>query len=214
MYVPSQYNADDKWATTIARRYPLAVLISNGTQVPHATHLPVIPEDAANDSLRGSTMLGHMNKMNPHWAALLSAGTTPVKMIFHGPHSYVTPTIYSRNPAAPTWNFVTVHVEGVLVPRTGLEETLEVVRRTAEVFENNFGDRWCPATSEEYFRDIVSGVGAFSITVEHVQAMFKLSQEKSPEVRERLRAQLALGESGTGRDLAWIMGEFLSPPIS
>ncbi|MEW1804031.1 FMN-binding negative transcriptional regulator, partial [Streptomyces virginiae] len=29
-------------------------------------------------------------------------------------HSYVSPTVYEKSPAAPTWDFTSVHVRGVV----------------------------------------------------------------------------------------------------
>jgi transcriptional regulator len=166
-------------------RYPMAVLVTNGPSLPFATNLPVVPaDDACPADLAGHTLLGHMNRKNPHWEAL--SADTCGKLIFNGPGTYITPAVYEEDPAAPTWDFVTVHVQGVVRPISGREETLAVTRRTAAMLENSFGRGWDQESSVDYFRTIVGGVGAFEFQVSTVEAMFKLSQEKSSRIQQRI----------------------------
>ncbi len=191
MFVPSQYRQpDDSWSIELMRRNPLALLASDGGagRAPHATHLPVIPDPTMTGwpaGLQGGRLLGHMNKLNPHWAAL--EVPTPVVLVFYGPNGYVSPTTYDKVPAAPTWNFTSVHVYGLLTRIQSTEDTLEVVQSTVRALEPEFGSKWDMAASLDYFRQLVRGVGAFKIEVNDAQGMFKLSQEQSPEVRERVR---------------------------
>lgn len=199
MFVPSFYREpDSSWMVDLIRGNPLALAVSNGAAEdgPFATHLPVIfdPETAADVSgdLPGVTLLGHMNRANPHWAALRSGGV--LLLTFTGPHSYVSPTVYAKSPAAPTWNFTSVHVRGVVEKISSIEETLDVVRSTVRAFEGDFGDGWDMTGSQDYFRKIVPAVGAFRFTVTGAEGMFKLSQEQPGEVRARVRE--SFGQSG------------------
>ena len=192
MFVPSFYREPDStWMVDLIRGNPLALAVANGSPEdgPFATHLPVIfdPETSGDWSgeLPGATLLGHMNRANPHWAAL---GTGSVLLLtFTGPHSYVSPTVYEVTPAAPTWNFTAVHVRGVVEKIDSTEETLGVVQSTVRAFEGAFGDGWDMTGSLDYFRRIAPGVGAFRFTVTGAEGMFKLSQEQPAEVRARVR---------------------------
>jgi transcriptional regulator len=191
MFVPSHYREPDvSWMLDLIRDNPLALAASNGTPAdgPFATHLPVITDpqwDGRPDAeLADMPLLGHMNRANPHWAAL-DTGTT-ILLTFTGPHAYVSPTVYDVTPAAPTWNFTSVHVHGVVERIESTEDTLGVVQATVQAFEKDFGDSWDMAGSLEYFRRIVPGVGAFRVRVTKAEGMFKLSQEQRPEVRERV----------------------------
>ncbi|WP_432137802.1 MULTISPECIES: FMN-binding negative transcriptional regulator [unclassified Streptomyces] len=192
MFVPSHYREPDgSWIADLIRRNPLALAVTNGSpqEGPFATHLPVIPDPGTTgewpDDLVGATLLGHMNRANPHWRALNTGDV--VLLAFTGPHAYVSPTVYGTSPAAPTWNFTSAHVRGVVEKIGSVEETLGVVRATALSFEERFGAGWDQSESIDYFRSIVSGVGAFRISVTGAQGMFKLSQEQPAEVRERVR---------------------------
>jgi transcriptional regulator len=208
MFVPAIYGSvSNDWPREIVLRYPLAALATNGPVVPFATHLPAVlaPGAAPNSPLTGSVLMCHMNRANPHWAAL-DPGTQG-RLIFTGPHSYITPTTYRATPAAPTWDFVSVHLLGTVEPLVGLEATLEVVERTVEVFERRFGDRWDPAESRDYFEKIAPGVGAFRFHVEEIESMFKLSQEKSEDILHRVIERLDACPHGSARDLAGLMRE-------
>lgn len=205
MFVPGIYRTvDHELLSGVIRDHPLAVMVSNGPQVPLATHLPVVPESAV-PSQTGATLLGHMNRANPHWKALRDGDS--VRLIFGGPQGYVSPVVYPPGPAAPTWNFVSVHVQGTLELLPGVDHTLEVVGRTIERFEQDFGVGWDPADSHEYHRGIGPGVGAFRVTVTAVDGQFKLSQDKPAEQRARILEWFATSSRGNGRDLARYMCE-------
>ncbi|MFF9061867.1 FMN-binding negative transcriptional regulator [Streptomyces sp. NPDC101213] len=191
MFVPSQYREPDvSWMVDLMGANPLALMASNGAPAdgPFATHLPVITDPRWDGptaaDLAGRSLLGHMNRANPHWEALENG--TVVLLTFTGPHAYVSPTVYDVTPAAPTWNFTSVHVHGVVERIESAEETLEVVRATVRVFEKEFGYSWDMADSVGYFRKILPGVGAFRVRVTKAESMFKLSQEQQPEIRERV----------------------------
>ncbi|ACU38333.1 FMN-binding negative transcriptional regulator [Actinosynnema pretiosum subsp. pretiosum] len=207
MHVPPMYRADDEdRARQVVHDYPLATLVSNGPRVPHATHLPVVAAPGAPQvgGLAGSTLWGHLNRANAHWRAL--AGGVPAVLVFTGPHAYITPAIYRTTPAVPTWDFVSVHLHGRVEPIDGEAGTLEVVKRTAELFESAFGAGWAAEPSHGHFARIVSGVGAFRFHVESVDSMFKLSQEKDRDVRVRIIASLREA-SGPAAELGRIMHE-------
>jgi transcriptional regulator len=209
MFVPGFYREpNNSWMADLIRDNPLALAVTNGSSEdgPFATHLPVILDPDASGGageLTGATLLGHMNRANPHWAALESGSV--LLLTFTGPHSYVSPTVYEKTPAAPTWNFTAVHVRGVVEKIDSTEETLGVVQSTVRAFEETFGDGWDMTESLGYFRRILPAVGAFRLTVTGAEGMFKLSQEQPGEVRERVQA--SFGQSGCTyrREVAGLM---------
>ncbi|MFF7202184.1 FMN-binding negative transcriptional regulator [Streptomyces sp. NPDC008141] len=216
MFVPRQYREPHRsWMTDVIRNNPMALMTSNGVAdgdspgAPFATHLPVIPNPETGgewpEDLSGTTLLGHMNRANPHWAAL---GTgSPVLLVFTGPHAYVSPTVYGTTPAAPTWNFTSVHVHGVMEKLESREETLEVVESTVRAFEGDFGNGWDMSESIGYFHKLAPAVGAFRVRVVRADGMFKLSQEQASEVRERVQRSFADRECGRHQATAKLMSE-------
>ncbi|MFE7614699.1 FMN-binding negative transcriptional regulator [Streptomyces sp. NPDC057496] len=210
MFVPPMYRTENEGRLRqVMERYPLAMLLTNGEPTPYATHLPVVFDQngaPGTDGPVGATLLGHMNRDNPHWRTLTDG--LAAKLVFTGPHSYITPTLYETTPAAPTWNFVTVHLEGTVHPVTDFEETLGVVQATVETFELAFGSKWDMDSSLDYFRHIGPAVGAFRFVVTSADGMFKLSQEKTPEIQHRIADRLIGTETGTRHELGALMAEF------
>lgn len=208
MFVPLPYREPaGSWMAGLIHGNPLALLVGNGgpDAGPFATHLPVIPDPQAQDGLgadlTGAVLLGHMNRANPHWDALRTGETA--LLTFTGPHAYVSPTVYGITPAAPTWNFTSVHVRGTierLDEPASAEETLDVVTSTVSAFESEFGADWDMTESLTYFRQLLPNVGAFRFTVTGADGMFKLSQEQAPAVRDRV--QKSFGEHPCSRHRA------------
>jgi transcriptional regulator len=210
MFVPHHYREPNgTWMVDVLRGNPLALMVSNGAEdaEPFATHLPVIPDPEMSEDwpedLAGGLLLGHMNRANPHWKALENGSR--VVVIFTGPHAYISPTVYEVTPAAPTWNFTSVHAHGVLHKITGMEPTLEVVKATVRAFEADFGTGWDMTESLNYFRQIAPAVGAFRITISKADGMFKLSQEQKTEVRDRVTQSFAARDSTRHRETAKLM---------
>lgn len=211
MFVPPPYREPDGvWMADLVRGNPLALMVSNGSADtgPYATHLPVIASPQTGgawpDGLDGTTLLGHMNRANPHWKALSETDTG--LLTFTGPHAYVSPTVYGTTPAAPTWDFTSVHVRGTLEKIDTEEETLEVVRATVRCLEKAFGADWDMTESVPYFRKILPAVGAFRFTVTGAEGMFKLSQEQAPDIRDRVRESFSGRECTRHRATADLMG--------
>ena len=206
MLIPKMYRprrASDVLETV--RQNPLAVVATNGAETPFATHAPVIveriaagPENA--DSLAGGSLLGHMNRVNEHWRAVQEGGH--VLVVFQGPHAYISPVAYEQRPAAPTWNFITVHLRGRIEPIAPGAPTLDVITSTVRALEKVAGTAWDMTDSLDYFRRIQPAVGAFRVHVETVEAMFKLSQEHPAEVRSSIRDHLSTDGGAWSRRLS------------
>lgn len=218
MFGPAHYEGDAAAALAVVQANPLATLTTSADPVPYATHLPiVVPEDTEKalrdgaQDLRGLRLVGHLNRANPHWSRLAS-GPSAGLLIFRGPNGYISPEVYGYTPAAPTWNFVSVHVRGTIRPLAAGEETLGVIRRTVRELEGRFGRGWDMTSSLGYFDRIVPAVGAFEVHVEQVDGMFKLSQEQSEQARERTTRHFAGSPDGTHRELAaWMERCPMSP---
>lgn len=212
MFVPDDYRAPDSaWALDLVRAHPLVLLVTAGPDGLLATHLPVIPvvESLRNGTgetgLVGTSFLGHMNRANPHWAALPDG--TPGLLVFHGPEAYISPLVYQTSPASPTWNFTSVHLRGT-VNRVDEAEKMAVLQATVATYERDHGGGWDPTASLAYFRRIAPGVGAFRLVVTGAEGMFKLSQEKPVEIRQKVIDALAGDPSGRGRAVAETMRRY------
>jgi transcriptional regulator len=216
VFVPNSHDPPDpSWVTEHLRRYPLAILVTSQPDgYPIATHVPTILGSADGDgspdgSLRGLSILGHMNRQNPHWDGIQSGG--PVLLIYHGANGYVSPTVYQTSPAAPTWDFTSVHVRGRLAVLPE-EETLGVIKRTVRTFEASHGTGWEMTGSLGYFDRLLPGVGAFRVTAEKADAMFKLSQEQRADTRELVAKSFEADGWSDRKELARLIRKAIKPP--
>jgi transcriptional regulator len=215
VFVPEDYLPPDPgWPGELIRANPLAILVTTGPDgTPAATHVPTIPDRESGDPGRtGGAIFGHLNRRNPHWAAV--QGGRPALLIFQGTHGYVSPTVYQTVPAAPTWDFTAVHVRGRLTPIDGRTRTLEVIKATVAGYERDLGTGWDMSDSLGYFDRLLPGVGAFRVEVERVDSMFKLSQEQPAEVRARTIDAFAADTRGEYRQLAELIRRAWPGPAS
>jgi hypothetical protein len=92
------------------RTHSFAILFgpqtASGTEAA-ATHLPLVVKDEGEHGL----LEGHFAHANPHWKLLAGQETL---VVFSGPHTYVSPTLYAEPLSVPTWNYIAVHAYGTL----------------------------------------------------------------------------------------------------
>jgi len=184
----------------VVRRNPFATLVTTGQDargpVPVATHLPVVVPpasdpglDALEDPFDDLVLWGHLGRANPQWRDFADGGRG--LLVLTGPSRYVSPTTYEVEPAAPTWDYVAVHLTVELAPLWGDDDALAVVEATVAALEGRRDPPWDPASSRDYFRRIVRGITAFTARVESATAVFKMSQDKPDDVYGRVRQDFA-----------------------
>jgi transcriptional regulator len=206
MYVPDSYRAPNpEAALEIIAANPWAVLVSCTDEGPLASHLPVILD---REGELGATLLGHLARANPH-SRLLTR--TKALVIFEGANGYVSPVLYERTPAAPTHDYVAVHVHGAVKLITEPEQALAVVLATAELFEEHAGTNWDLGPSLDYAQGLLSELVAFRVDVERIDAAFKLSQEQDPATQERIAAAFASEPARRRGDLAAAIHRYVPP---
>jgi transcriptional regulator len=110
MYTPRHFAEQDLGELDrLFERDPFVTLVTTDADgLPFASHLPVLyRREGERISIEG-----HWAKPNPQ-----SGHDSPVLLIVHGPHHYVSPGWYPDKEAAarvPTWNCVVAHLHGRL----------------------------------------------------------------------------------------------------
>ena len=109
MYMPERFREDDLLTLhALMRDYSFATLVTQHEGLPFASHLPLML--AADEGPYG-TLYGHMARANAQWRDF--DASQDVLVIFHGPHTYVSPSWYEADPTnVPTWNYAVVHAYG------------------------------------------------------------------------------------------------------
>jgi transcriptional regulator len=177
-----------------ARGRGFGVLCVNADEGPSASHVPFL---LAPDG--GSAEL-HLVRSNPILRMLSSP--RPAVIVVSGPDGYVSPDWYGLEDQVPTWNYVAVHLRGVL-EACDAEELRAMLDRLSGVFEDRLApkrpwtsDKMSPGSMERLMRSIAP----CRLRVTDVQATWKLNQNKPAAAR--LAAAEHVAASGQGQDLA------------
>jgi transcriptional regulator len=199
MYTPKFNKVSDR-ATLIEamQAYSFAILIGpaagpEGSAVPVATHLPLIVKDEGEHG----TLLGHFARANTHWSELAGRETL---VVFPGPHSYVSPSLYTEPLSVPTWNYIAIHAYGVLETIEDAEAKNHLLEELIRIHDPAYLERW-RAMPEGFRRTMLQGTMGFRIPIARIEGKFKISQNRAAEERRSVQAAHAAG-SGDERELA------------
>lgn len=201
MYTPPAFSVSDhEAALRFLRENSFGILISRDGETLHDTHTPFL----VADDLR--SLRGHIARANPQWKSW--ASNPRVKVIFHGPHAYISPSYYKSEYNVPTWNYTAISVDGRIRIIEDQAATLELIRKLVIQYESENG--WQLDSTDERNLKLLHAVVAFEIEVEHVETKFKLNQNKSPEDREDVIASLLASNDPADRATAEMMRRTLS----
>jgi transcriptional regulator len=195
MYIPEVFRHGDRGELlTLASTYPFATVITWRDGEPMVSHLPLLVDVEAN------RLRGHLARENPqsgHFAARADA-----LVIFHGPHGYVSPSVYEDRPSVPTWNYVVVHARGKsrLADEAGLRTILD---DTVARFDRT---GWRIEGDEAFLASRLAAIAGFEIAIVELEGKWKVSQNRSAEDQARVASWLARGDDQS-RALAALMRE-------
>ncbi|GMA52424.1 hypothetical protein GCM10025857_37810 [Alicyclobacillus contaminans] len=134
-------------------------------------------------------LLAHLAKANPQWRTLHGQSAL---VVFQGPHAYISPSWYETPASVPTWNYVAVHVYGTCQVVDSQQELAEILEKTIRFYEP---DSLLPTEADEpFYRKMMQAIVGIRIRITHMEGAAKLSQNKSPDVQQRVIARLR--ESG------------------
>jgi transcriptional regulator len=203
MYIPEYFKTEDLTLIhDIMRQYNFATLINQADAGPVISHLPLrfSPEASGHGFL-----FGHLAKPNPHWK--LWAKDKRITVLFHGPHSYISPRWYEPAPDnVPTWNYATVHVHG----------EVEIMAQEPEAFKEmtalvkQHDPSWPLELSERDRKGMMAGIVVFQIKIQGIEAKFKLNQNHPVKNRENVTRELAKSESSVDRETGALMSRVKS----
>lgn len=180
MYVPTSFQWNDKEEIiAFIRQYNFGILISVLNGLPIATHIPFIYDENEIDTPH---LLGHISIHNPQ---VHTMNETNILAVFHGPHAYVSPALYSQKNNVPTWNYMAVHVYGKFFTIENENEVEMILRKTILHHEPNFLEQW-KQLPVEYKGLMKRELRAFRIKITKMEAQKKLSQNKSLEEKKRI----------------------------
>jgi transcriptional regulator len=177
MHVPDLYRPPSLAAQQqIMRAYPFATLIAGGGRDLRAVDVPTVfdPQPEPNGRLRV-----HMAKSNSVVGALRAGGGGLA--LFKGPHAYICPDDYASEPHFPTWNYIAVHAHVTARPLDDADVRRQLDDLIAQEEARLPKAPWTLARApvelfDHYFRMITG----FELTIDRLEAIFKLGQNKEP----------------------------------
>ena len=199
MYIPEFNRVRDRADTvSFVQANPFAILVSPSDSGPFATHIPILARDADNQMV----LHGHMAKANPHWG-LLQDGQESLA-IFHGPHAYISPSLYESRESVPTWNYAAVHVYGQARVVTEPERLLEETRDIIHAFDPAYFEQWI-SLSDKFRYGMLKHIVGFEMVATRIEAKFKISQNRSKADQAAVIASLAQSPDSAVAEIAKLM---------
>ncbi|MCB1121830.1 MAG: FMN-binding negative transcriptional regulator [Verrucomicrobiae bacterium] len=199
MYTPSDFKITDPGVIRkFIKENSFGILVSSvdGSKI-QETHTPLLLSED------GNFVLGHLARANSHWRDWEK--NPQVKIIFHGPHCYVSPSFYTSDFNVPTWNYTAVSIEGIVEIIQSITEQREFMRQLVEENEAAFPSPWNLDEADERFIKLFSAVVFFKVRIDHLEAKFKLNQNKSEEDRLGVIKRLEASNSSFEQAVAQLM---------
>jgi transcriptional regulator len=199
MYTP-KFNqvADRSILIEAMQAYSFAILTGPASDSAplQVTHLPLVVKDEGEYGL----IQGHFAHANPHGRALAGRETLAV---FSGPHSYVSPTLYTEPLSVPTWNYVAVHAYGTLQLIEDEPGKDALLIDLIQLHEPAYAEKWQKMLAS-FRRTMLAGITGFRIPIDRIEGKFKLSQNRAPEERRNVQAVHAAGAPDQQALAAWM----------
>jgi len=149
------------------------------------THIPVILDRTATPY---GTLCGHVSRQNPQ--SNVFDGRESAVIVFRGPHSYISPTWYSKPEAVPTWNFAVVHATGKPKPVTDPKAIHDFLARLIQKFEGKDSAYDFAKLPESYTSSLIAGVIGFEMQIDLLEGKFKLGQDRSDQDKQAILKNL------------------------
>jgi transcriptional regulator len=203
VYIPEYFRVrDHEDAIKFMRANPFAILISSTDAGPFATHLPLfVRAEKGNEKV---VLRGHVAKANPHWRYL--ERQPQCLTIFHGPHSYISPSNYTERESVPTWNYGAVHLYGNAQVFSSPEALQGILHELIHTFEPAYASQW--ASLDGGFRErMLKQIVGFEIEVSKMEAKFKLGQNRTREDQQNMIASLEKADDTAVSGVARLMKE-------
>jgi transcriptional regulator len=180
-HTPGYLLTDPEEIRRLIRENPWATFVSHTEGGLVASHYPVLLDDAASTG-DDIVIVSHFGRPDEQ---LHDLGSSEIVVIIQGPHGYISPSWYAPDDFVPTWNHVTAHLYGT-PELLEADENFAVLDRLTDHFEQRMPEPKSLHIDVESARRIAKGTVGLRLRVTRFDARAKLSQNKTPEVVERI----------------------------
>lgn len=178
---PQFRHPDRALLETLIEQIGFGMVFATTPDGPRVAHVPLVSTgDGALQFhiARGNALTKHLDGMT-------------VLAVINGPDGYVSPRWYSDQGQVPTWNYISLELEGRVrrMDSDGLMGHLESLSAREEA--RLAGAPWTMDKSPpDYLRKRLAGIVGFELEVLAWRETLKLSQNKPADERERVAAAL------------------------
>jgi transcriptional regulator len=197
-HTPTYLMTDPAEVARLVRGNPWATYVSSTAGGLVASHYPTLLDESAEEL----TILSHFGRPDEQ---LHELGEHEMLVIVQGPHDYVSASWYPEGENVPTWNHVTAHLYGVPEILSD-EENFAVLSSLTDHFEGGFEHGRSLALDEEKSRRVAKGTVGLRMRVTRFDARAKLSQNKAPEVQERIITELDARNPDLAAEMRRVLG--------
>jgi transcriptional regulator len=177
MYLPKHFDIkEDGQIIEIIDAYSFAMVMSfDEDNQPFFSHIPLVTRKAAS----GFSLLGHVAKRNPQWNHFKA--NPKVKVIINGPHTYITPKWYRSGRDVPTWNYVSIHIDGSAKLIDDFDGLIGLLKILTDKYESGSKFPWEFKLPDDLLtpESLCSAIVGFEIQIEKIDAKFKLGQNRA-----------------------------------
>ncbi len=182
--LPASASTEDERALfeTLIDEIGFAMIFAQTPDGPRVAHTPLLStgDGAVQFHLaRGNALCRHLG------------GSTALAVI-NGPDAYVSARWYDRPGHVPTWNYLALELEGP-VRRMAQEGLTALLETLSEKHESRIedGPAWTmDVLPEDRKRSLLKHIVGFEMEVRAWRPTLKLSQDHTPDVREKIAAAL------------------------
>jgi transcriptional regulator len=184
MHIPKVFQQNDSiHLQDIMVKYPFASLITHSETGVEVNHIPFFLDKSTGKAV----LQGHIAKANPLWKNVKDK--SDVLLVFHGPNCYISPNLYptkkENGRAVPTWNYVAVHVKGVMLTRFDDQFKLDMLNNLTHQHEQNQESPWSINDApEQYIKRMLPAIVGLEVQIESITGQWKVSQNQ-PEINKQ-----------------------------
>ena len=185
MYKFSYFTEEDQAKiTAFMKENSFAILTGFGEQYPVATHIPL---EVAIQKDGKIFLSGHMMRKTDHHLAFEKNNN--VLVVFNGPHTHISASWYTNPLMGSTWNYMVVHAKGKISFKDE-QGTYNAVKDITNKYEGPESAAAFDKLPQEYVEHMVKAIVGFTIEVEKLDNVFKLSQNRDELSQKNIIEQL------------------------
>jgi len=186
MYIPSHFlETDLQKISQFIKTHPLGLMVANVDGELVGNHLPFM---APNGNIAvGSKLISHTAKANPIWK--IGEKKQKVLLVFSGYETYISPSSYptksETHKVVPTYNYLSVHINGTLSAIQDEEDKHQIVKILTDKMESSRKDPWAVADApKDYIETMLANIVGVELLVEKMEAKWKVSQNRPARDRQ------------------------------